>query len=205
MLSFIIHKLNPQIQKHVILVLNSLKLVIKLLALDQLSKWWVIGYLKQQPYFIKTFTSFFDFVYVWNYGISFGLFRNYYQYSNVTLIIVNLIIVIYLWYLLLKSQSAFIYLGYIFVIGGALGNIADRIFRGAVFDFIHFHYSVYSFPAFNLADAFITLGAIIISVDYYQMTQQNKSKQSAIKQMQALEEEAEKIRQLDDVLPNIKK
>jgi signal peptidase II len=52
------------------------------------------------------------------------------------------------------------------VIGGALGNLFDRIFRGAVFDFLYFHYHGFSFPAFNLADSFITIGACFFIYSY---------------------------------------
>ena len=51
---------------------------------------------------------------------------------------------------------------YDLVIGGAVGNIFDRIIRGGVFDFIYFHYESYGFPVFNLADTFISIGFFII-------------------------------------------
>ena len=53
-----------------------------------------------------------------------------------------------------------------FIIGGALGNLIDRIIRGAVFDFIYFNYQEFSFPAFNFADSFITIGAAMFIYDY---------------------------------------
>lgn len=196
---FVINRwISPKLCKLPIIIFHSSKLILKLIALDQLSKWWIIGYLKQQPSFVSRITSFFDIVYVWNYGISFGLFREYYQYSNIILIIVNSFIIVYLWSLLLNSKSALVYLGYSCIIGGAIGNIMDRIFRGAVFDFLHFHYRQYSFPAFNLADAFISIGAFFIAYAYYYSIKLSKAKQIFIEGVHALEEEAESIRKLDD-------
>jgi signal peptidase II len=147
-------------------IINYSLSVLVLIALDQLSKTYLISYLKTQPQFILEILPFLDLVYAWNYGISFGLFKQYYQYSNYALLISNSFIVIYLISLLLKSESKLALYGLIFIIGGALGNLIDRIIRGAVFDFIYFNYQEFGFPAFNLADSFITIGAAIFIYDY---------------------------------------
>ena len=140
--------------------------VLVLITLDQISKTYLISYLKTQPRFILEVLPFLDLVYAWNYGISFGLFKQYYQYSNYALLILNSFIVIYLINLLLKSESKLSLYGLAFIIGGALGNLIDRISRGAVFDFIYFNYQEFSFPAFNFADSFITIGAAMFIYDY---------------------------------------
>ncbi len=140
--------------------------VLILITLDQISKTYLISYLKTQPRFILEVLPFLDLVYAWNYGISFGLFKQYYQYSNYALLILNSFIVIYLINLLLKSESTLSLYGLAFIIGGALGNLIDRIIRGAVFDFIYFNYQEFSFPAFNFADSFITIGAAMFIYDY---------------------------------------
>ena len=137
-------------------------------------------------------TSFFDFAYSWNHGISFGLFGGYAQHSNILFIVLNIIITAYLWYQLFKYKSPASFAGYSLIIGGAIGNIIDRILQGAVFDFLHFHYGDYSFPVFNVADAFISVGAAILIYDYY------KSKKSVEQSDQtnydALQKEADEIR-----------
>lgn len=152
--------------------------------MDYLSKLWLIGYLKQIPGMMAELNPFLDIVYVWNYGISFGILREYYQYSNYGLLVVNSLIVAYICYLLWRccklhaepvsvSQetlkqvqgdgfSIWMSIGYSLIIGGALGNIVDRLIYGAVFDFIHLHYKDYSFPIFNLADSFISIGVAVI-------------------------------------------
>lgn len=137
-----------------------------LVILDQLSKGFLIVYLKTKPMYILEVLPFLDFVYAWNYGISFGLFRQYYQYSNIVFIVLNSIIVFYLTFILNKSASFLAQAGLTFIIGGAVGNIIDRLFRGAVFDFIYFNYQDYAFPAFNLADSFITIGAAFFLLQY---------------------------------------
>jgi signal peptidase II len=138
-----------------------------LIALDQGSKVFFISYLKTQTHFILAIFPFLDFVYAWNYGISFGLFKQYYQYSNYVLLALNSFIVIYLINILMKSDSKLSVYGLNLIIGGALGNITDRIIRGAVFDFIYFNYEGFYFPAFNLADSFISIGAALFIYDYF--------------------------------------
>lgn len=137
-----------------------------LVGIDQLSKGFLITYLKTQPLYILEVMPFLDFVYAWNYGISFGLFRQYYQYSNIVFLLLNSMIVIYLADFLSKSASILAQAGLTLIIGGAMGNIIDRLFHGAVFDFIYFHYQDYAFPAFNLADSFITVGAAFLLYPY---------------------------------------
>ena len=130
-----------------------------LIAIDQISKSFFIVYLKTQPNYVLELLPILDCVYAWNYGISFGLFREYYQYSNIAFLILNSLIISYLVYLLVKTQTCLSQLGLLLIISGALGNLIDRMFRGAVFDFIYFHYQDLAFPAFNIADSFITIGA----------------------------------------------
>ena len=134
--------------------------------LDQASKTFLINFLKEKPGYMIELMPMFNIVYAWNYGISFGLFRDYYQYSNYAFLALNSIIILYLSYLTIKSDSYLEFLGFCTIVGGALGNLVDRIFRGAVFDFLHFYYEDFSFPAFNLADSFITIGAGLLIWKY---------------------------------------
>jgi signal peptidase II len=150
-------------------IINYSLSVLVLIALDQLSKTYLISYLKTQPRFILEILPFLDLVYAWNYDISFGLFKQYYQYSNYALLISNSFIVIYLISLLLKSESKLALYGLIFIIGGALGNLIDRIIRGAVFD-----YQEFGFPAFNLADSFITMGLLYSYTISYSIKNKNR-------------------------------
>jgi signal peptidase II len=98
---------------------------------------------------------------------------------------------------MLKSKSVISFLGYSCIIGGAIGNVIDRVFRGAVFDFIYFHYQDYGFPIFNLADSFISLGVIILIYDYW--CQKKSIEEKAKRNYDVLEVEAERIRKLSDI------
>ena len=137
-----------------------------LILCDQFSKKILIDYLQLQPEFTQKILPFFDIVYKWNYGISFGLFSEHYQYSNNVFLALNTIIILYLVYTLYLSQNYLSQAALTLIIGGAIGNLMDRAIRGAVFDFLYFYYRDFSFPAFNLADSFISIGAAIFIFQY---------------------------------------
>ena len=61
-----------------------------------------------------------------------------------------------------RSTDRLLPAAFALIIGGAAGNVYDRLVHGAVVDFLHFHYQAYSWPAFNLADAAITLGVVLM-------------------------------------------
>lgn len=152
------------------LLTKSQKTIVSISALvliDQALKTFLIGYLKTKPGYLIELLPFLDIVYAWNYGISFGLFREYYQYSNYIFMGLNTIIVLWLCHTLRNSTTMLSRLGLILIIGGAVGNLIDRGIRGAVFDFILVHYQEFEFPVFNFADSAITIGAIIFAYDYF--------------------------------------
>lgn len=69
------------------------------------------------------------------------------------------------WLKALQANSRFLAISLALVLGGAMGNLYDRILLGYVVDFIHVHYGAWNFPAFNLADSAITVGAIMLVID----------------------------------------
>jgi signal peptidase II len=142
-----------------------LLIITSLILIDYFSKSQISAFLKTQAGMIFDVTSFFGLVFSWNYGISFGLFSEYQQYANIAFIVINLLIVSYLIYLLCNSTNRLENYGYVFVIGGACGNILDRMINGAVFDFLYFYYEKYHFPIFNAADMFISFGIAILIFD----------------------------------------
>lgn len=98
--------------------------------------------------------------YVKNTGVAFGLFQG----ANTFFIFFNLILLIFLFYMKKKIKSTLSYYSLHLIIGGAVGNIYDRIKYGYVIDFIDLSF----FPAvFNFADFFITLGVCLILFDDY--------------------------------------
>lgn len=152
----------------------SSRLSIQVMMLDQISKFLCLKYLKSKPLMMASPIRFLDLVYTWNYGISFGWFRKYYQYSNYFFMILNSVVIFYLWYLLANCKSVISFRGYSLIIGGALGNLVDRFFRGAVFDFIYPHYEGYGLFVCNLADCFISLGIAFIVYDHLKLLKSSK-------------------------------
>jgi signal peptidase II len=158
------------LKKFFLILFFSIISVVKYAALDQASKWWVKSMLTAKAGYTMHITSFLSLVYSWNHGISFGLFREYHAMSNKIFLVINSIIIIYIWKLLFNAKSYKSYIGLSLIIGGAVGNLIDRFVNGAVFDFIYFHYNNFYFPAFNIADSFIFIGAAIVIYEYYRMT-----------------------------------
>jgi len=108
---------------------------------------------------IVVIPNFFNFTYVQNYGAAYGMFSN----STIALTIVSivLIIVFVIYDIFCHSNNWFYLFGIGFILGGAVGNLIDRLFLGFVRDFIQIR--LFSF-VFNLADLFITLGVIFFAI-----------------------------------------
>ncbi|MDX1588976.1 MAG: signal peptidase II [Oleiphilaceae bacterium] len=75
--------------------------------------------------------------------------------------------VLSVWITRLHSGERWLGTALCFVLGGAIGNLYDRVVHGYVVDFLHFHWAGYHFPAFNIADSFITVGAIMLAIDLF--------------------------------------
>lgn len=108
---------------------------------------------------------FFNLVMVWNPGISYGLFPANGRAGSFLLIGVGVVAVACLSWLLWRAAGRALTIGYGLVIGGALGNLIDRLLYGKVADFFHFHGFGYDWYVFNIADVAVTLGAVAIIYD----------------------------------------
>jgi len=140
---------------------------------DQISKWIVLGPGQFSPpgclednvgcRYINL-SPFFDLQMVWNRGVSFGLLRADEDLARWALVALSLVIsgVFFWWLRTAERRLTAIALG--LVIGGALGNVVDRIRFGAVADFLDFHGLMFPW-VFNVADAAITVGAVLLAVD----------------------------------------
>ena len=107
------------------------------------------------------YMTFFSLVHVRNYGGVFSLFSRY-KYSQILFTLLPLFIVLWLVFLLIRKELSFSNkLSLLLIIGGALGNLYDRIVKGYVIDFLDFHYRSFHWPAFNLADASVTTGVFL--------------------------------------------
>ena len=107
----------------------------------------------------------FDLVYVQNYGVSFGLFSG--NISYLFIVIIGLFIVIFVIYLMIAAEKKLEKYAYFLIITGALGNIIDRALNSYVVDFISLHYKSFYWPAFNLADIYITIGIIMLLMSFF--------------------------------------
>lgn len=135
-------------------------------GMDQpLSFWaWMMSAPEMLPFYTLDVLPFFNVTMVWNHGVSFGLFASEGDIGRIFLIGLACVISAVMAYLMTKSESRVEVFTMATVIGGALGNVIDRIRFGAVADFIHVHAFDWHFPVFNIADAAITLGIAFLVV-----------------------------------------
>ena len=145
------------------------------IGLDQVTKWWILASVMDPPRVINV-TPFFNLVLVWNRGISFGMFSNESMAGVWVLSLLALIIVGFLLNWLRKAESTRVAVSLGLIIGGALGNVIDRVVHSAVLDFLDFYIGSVRWPAFNAADSFITVGAILLIVDSLFSRGPNQSK-----------------------------
>ncbi len=131
---------------------------------DQASKALVFGFLAEtQP--VVAVTPFFNLVSAWNTGVSFSMFDNLGGAGVYILSAFSLVVVGFLLYWLSREKTLLMQVSLGMVIGGAIGNVIDRVRIGAVFDFLDVHFGGYHWPGFNLADSFICIGAVLIICD----------------------------------------
>ncbi|MDH3335790.1 MAG: signal peptidase II, partial [Rhodospirillaceae bacterium] len=142
----------------------GLGLALIVFILDQFSKWWMLTEVMPVPTVMRI-TSFFNLVIAHNRGISFGMFGANSHAGSWVLIGIALVIVAFLTRWLFKGESMLSVLATGLIIGGALGNVVDRIRFGAVVDFLDFHIGSSHWPAFNVADTAITLGAAALILE----------------------------------------
>ena len=113
---------------------------------------------------VLSVTPFFDYVLVWNTGISYGLLSSL-PVLALGLVMVAAIVALAVWWW--RSKTPLIRAALALAIGGALSNATDRLLYGAVADFFHLHWGTWSFYIFNIADAAITLGVLLLMLDLF--------------------------------------
>lgn len=138
-------------------------IVAAVVAVDQVSKWWILTQVMQPPRVIEV-TSFFNLVLGWNRGVSFGMFGGG-AMPPWALTVLALAIAAGLTVWMWRDGRCRVVLALGMVIGGAVGNVVDRVRFGAVADFLDFHALGYHWPAFNAADVAISVGAAILVFD----------------------------------------
>lgn len=141
--------------------------VVLVFLADQLSKQWVLA--SFDLFESVQLLPFFNFTYVRNYGAAFSFLSEAggWQRWLFTIVAVGFSTLLTVW---LRKQSASLWklnLAYTLVIGGALGNLVDRLMHGFVVDFIDFFWGKSHYPAFNIADSAICIGAVLIIWDAF--------------------------------------
>lgn len=143
-------------------------------ALDQLSKWWIVEKVMRPegvlgtPFYSPTrieVLPVFDLVMAWNRGVSFGIGNNGGEWNALILSALAVAICVAMAVWLAKAETLLVRVALGGIIGGALGNVIDRARFGAVADFLDVHVAGYHWPAFNIADSAITVGAVFLVVD----------------------------------------
>ena len=143
---------------------RGLLIALCVIALDQAAKWWILRSVMNPPQLVEIMPMF-NLVLTWNRGVSFGLFdagssAGPWILSGVALLIVGILI-----FWLRGAEGKLVSVAVGFIAGGAIGNVIDRIVHGAVVDFLDVYWGSYHWPAFNVADSGITVGAILLVID----------------------------------------
>lgn len=133
--------------------------------IDRLNKWWFIDVYELPTKGVVEIWPIFDVVMVWNRGVSFSFLEASTDFGRWALVALNVIIVGVLIYWLKGAKTKWVSIGVGLVIGGALGNIYDRVKFGAVADFFQFHWDNWYFAVFNVADSFIFVGAVLLIIN----------------------------------------
>ncbi|OGS77116.1 MAG: signal peptidase II [Gallionellales bacterium GWA2_55_18] len=136
------------------------------IVLDQLSKAWITSHFAYGE--SLTILSVFDLVLAHNTGAAFSFLSDAGGMQRWLFSIIAVIASVWIVSLLRKHATQPLFsLALSLILGGALGNLIDRIAYGYVVDFLHFHWNEHYFPAFNLADSAITCGAFLMIWDSF--------------------------------------
>ena len=142
-------------------ILFYLFIVVLIFFLDRFSKIYILNLAELNNSVDIYLSSFLNLYLIWNKGIAFGLlsFEQNLIYNLITLLIS--VINIFIIFLIIKTKDIRVYF-LIFILGGSLGNLFDRVYYASVPDFIDFHIGNFHWFIFNVADIFITLGIICL-------------------------------------------
>ena len=146
--------------------LIGLALTLLVVGSDQLTKMWALASFFSPPRVIEVF-HWFNLVPVWNTGISFGMLAGYSDWMPAIISGITIIISLVLLAWLFVSVSVITKVALSLILGGAVGNIIDRIRFGAVIDFVDIHIFDFHWPAFNIADSAITIGVAFFLLDSF--------------------------------------
>ena len=142
--------------------------------LDQLTKLWVLN--SFETFEILTVLPVFNLTLVFNEGAAFSFLADAGGWQRYIFVSISAVmsIVFVIWLSRVKSHELWLATGLAFLLGGAVGNLIDRVWLGKVIDFLQWHWHDAYFPAFNLADAAITLGVILLLIDSFKTSSEKR-------------------------------
>ena len=143
---------------------SSLLAALLVVLLDQFTKQWILTVLPRPGDGFRV-TRFFNIVLAWNTGVSFSLFNNAGAANGVIFSLLAAIIVLVLLFWLWRARNGLIAVAIGLVVGGAIGNVIDRLRLGHVVDFLDFHAGLWHWPDFNVADSAVCIGVGLMLID----------------------------------------
>jgi signal peptidase II len=138
--------------------------VIACVIADQAVKWLVEARLAFEE--LVPVLPFLGLYRTWNFGVAFSFLEDLGRFALIAMTILIIAFVGWLWSRAGKEKR-YARFGFALIIGGAIGNLIDRVFFGHVVDYVLFHTPVWSFAIFNLADALISVGALFILIQEF--------------------------------------
>ena len=147
----------------------GLLVAVLILVADQASKWWILEVLNLPFLRQVVLLPVLSLTMVWNTGVTFGLLSGFGDWGYLVLTGISLVVVAALGVWLRRAESRMVAIAIGAIVGGAIGNVIDRLRFGAVVDFIHAHvdtpWGEYSWYVFNVADAAIVCGVVALIID----------------------------------------
>ena len=145
-------------------IISNTFIVLIIFLMDRLSKIYILKIAESEANVDIYINPYLNFYLIWNKGIAFGLFSFeetvFYQVISLVIFIISIVII----FMIVNSEGLKKY-SLILILGGAIGNLFDRIYYSAVPDFIDLHINGFHWFIFNLADIFITIGVICLILD----------------------------------------
>lgn len=135
------------------------------IALDLATKAWVTAHFREGE--MLPVTSFFSLILAYNTGVAFSVGAGDHGWQRWVFAGIAVAASVFLTWMLRRGGSRVLMWGLALILGGALGNLWDRATLGRVTDFLLFHYAGWSWPAFNIADSAITVGAALLIFDSF--------------------------------------
>lgn len=145
----------------------GLGMLFLIFLMDQISKYCILNIVNLPQKGSVPVIPFFNFTMVWNRAITFGMLGQFGSWGSVIFSVSAFVIAASLFIWMIRARKIWVIMSLGAIVGGALGNILDRLRFGAVVDFIHFHVAGWSWYVFNVADSAIVCGVIILLMDAF--------------------------------------